>query len=138
MAKDRELDLLLISPDAKPPVCKLINYGQFRYEQQKKEKLARKSNKSNIIKELKMSPKISGNDFNIRVKRGIEFLKKGYKLKVTIFFKGREIVHSSLGLEVLNKFLDAVAELGQSESEPSQAKRLITVIVSPKPGVGKK
>ena len=137
LAEEKELDLLLISPDAKPPVCKLINYSQFKYEQQKKEKLARKSNKGNILKELKMSPKISDNDYNVRLKRGKEFLTKGFKLKMTIFFKGREIVHSGLGHDVINRYIEDIEEYGNADAPPVQAKRLITVVISPKPGIVK-
>ena len=85
-----------------------------------------------------MSPKISDNDYNVRLKRGKEFLTKGFKLKMTIFFKGREIVHSGLGHDVINRYIEDIEEYGSADAPPVQAKRLITVVLSPKPGIVKK
>lgn len=132
IANDKGLDVLLLSKDATPPVCKLVDYGQFRYEQQKKEKLAKKSNKSHIVKEVKLSPKISEHDYQVRIDRADKFLQKGYKVKLSCFFKGREITHPEIGMSVMNRFLGDVAEVGSPDSNISRAARQMIVMLSPK------
>lgn len=122
----------MVSENTVPPVCKLIDYGQYKYKQQKKEKKSRKSSKSHVIKEIKMSPKISGHDFQIRVNKGLEFLKKGYKIKLLIPFRGREIIHPELGEAVAKKFIESVKEIGQPEHELTRAHRSMVVIIQPK------
>lgn len=131
-AESNGLDLLLVSPNSEPPVCRILNYGQYQYQQRKKEKQAKKANKQHIVKELKLSPKISSNDFMVRVKRGIDFLGKGYKVKCTVAFRGREIVHLNLGMDVINRFLEALSEVGAQDSEISRAHRSLTVMLRPK------
>ena len=113
-------------------MCKIINYGQYKYEQNKKEKQARKINKSHIVKELKMGLKISTNDFDVRVRRAIEFLGKGYKVKLTITFRGREVVHADLGHQLINRFVEDIAEYGATDSEVSRAPRALTVMFKAK------
>jgi len=100
------------------------------YQQKKKEKQTRKS--AQVIKELKMSPKISDHDYNVRLNRGIEFLKKKYKIKLTIFFRGREIVHRDLGETVLNRFIDDISELGTADREVTRSGRQMVTIITPK------
>ena len=129
-ASSRGLDLLLISETATPPVCKLVNYGQFMYHQKKKDKQSKKS--AQVTKELKMSPKISEHDYQVRVNQGVKFLQKRNKLKLTIFFRGREIMHSELGYELANKYIEAVKEAGTPEGGPAKTGRSLTVMISPK------
>lgn len=124
------MDLLLISENSNPPVCKLVNYGQFMYQQKKKEKSARKS--AQVTKELKMSPKISEHDFQVRLNKAKTFLGKRYKIKLTIFFRGREIVHKDLGEQLAQRFLDELKDLGTSDSQLTKAGRNFVVIISPK------
>ncbi len=126
------LDLLLVSPEAKPPVCKIVDFGQYRYEQQKKEKNAKKGSRGNVIKELKLSPKISEHDYQVRVTNGKKFLEKGYKVKATVVFKGREITHPELGRGVMERYIEDLKELGQAESSVVQAGRTLTMVIGPK------
>jgi translation initiation factor IF-3 len=120
----------MISENASPPVCKIIDYGQFMYQQKKKEKQTRKS--AQVTKELKMSPKISDHDYNVRLTRGITFLKKRYKIKLTIFFRGREIVHRSLGETVLNRFVKEISEFGIADKEIMKSGRQMIAIINPR------
>ena len=107
----------------------LLDFGNFKYKQQKQERQAKKSVKSHIVKELKVSPKISENDYQVRVKRAREFLGKGFKVKLTVPFKGREIVHADLGYSVANRFIDDVKELGEPDSSIGRAHRALTVFI---------
>jgi translation initiation factor IF-3 len=118
-AKDFGLDLFLVSPTAEPPIAKILDYGHYRYDKEKKQKEARKKNNQkavNIVKELKLTPRIGAHDFNVRVKHGREFLEKGYKVKITVFFKGREDTHPELGQELIFRFLEQVGDLGWTET----------------------
>jgi translation initiation factor IF-3 len=124
------LDLLLISESSVPPVCKLVNYGQFMYQQKKKDKSARRS--AQVTKELKMSPKISDNDYNVRLNKAKVFLGKKYKIKLTIFFRGREIMHKDLGEKLAKRFLEEISDLGTSDAHLSRAGRNFVIIISPK------
>ena len=130
ISEDKGLDLVLISESSSPPVCKLVNYGQFMYQQKKKEKQSKRS--AQVTKELKMSPKISEHDYQVRVNQGIKFLGKRYKLKLTIFFRGREIMHSELGYDLANRYIEAIKEIGTAESPPARTGRSLTVMISPK------
>ncbi len=130
-AKESDLDLMLVAQTAKPPVCKLVNFGQFKYQQQKKEKQSKKMSKAHVTKELKLSPKISEHDFMVRVSRGREFLGKGHKIKITVMFRGREIIHPELGHGVIEKFLEKIADIGVLESR-SQSGRMMLAFVNPK------
>jgi len=124
----------MVSENAKPPVCKIVNYGQYRYQEQKKERVARKNNKAQVVKELKLSPKISENDFNVRINKCKEFLEKGYTVKVFVPFRGREIMHPELGRKVIEKFIDLVKELGSVDQAQGivSANRSMTTMITPK------
>ena len=104
VAEEREMDLVLISPQAKPPVCRIMDYGKYRFEQTKKEKEARKNQRIIEIKEIRMSPGIGDNDFNTKLKNGQKFLMEGDRLKVTIRFRGREMAHTHIGEEFIYMF----------------------------------
>lgn len=130
ISTEKGLDLVLISENTVPPICKLVDYGQFMYQQKKKSKQGKKS--VQVTKELKMSPKISEHDYQVRVNQGFKFLEKKYKIKLTIFFKGREIVHSELGYELANRYINDIKELGNAENQPSMSGRSLIVIISPK------
>jgi translation initiation factor IF-3 len=131
-AKEAGVDLLLISDTVDPPVCKLINFGQFKYELRKKQKQNKRSSKKQVQKELKISPNISENDKNVRMNHAIEFLKKGYKVKVTLRFKGRQIVHPEIGTNVINKFVEDLGEFGTPEGKINSVNRIMTILVNPK------
>lgn len=132
MAKDSGLDLMVVSETSEPPVCKIVNFGQFKYQQQKKEKQSQKKSKGQVVKELKLSPKMSENDLNVRVNRGREFLEKGFKVKVSISFRGREIIHPELGRNMMNRFVELTKDLGVLEGSIGQAGRSLLAFINPK------
>jgi translation initiation factor IF-3 len=131
-AQESELDLVMVSETAKPPVCKIVNYGQYRYQEQKKERLSRKNSKAQVVKELKLSPKISDNDFNVRVNKCKEFLTKGYNVKIFVPFRGREIMHPELGRRVIERFIETVKDIGgmdQGQGIMTAHKSMMTMIL---------
>ena len=130
ISTEKGLDLVLISENATPPICKLVDYGQFMYQQKKKSKQGKKT--VQVTKELKMSPKISEHDNQVRLNQGLKFLDKKHKIKLSIFFRGREIVHSELGYDLANRYINDIKEVGKSESPPSVNGRSLIVIISPK------
>ena len=133
MAAEADLDLVMISPTAKPPVCRIMDYGKYRFEQTKREKEARKNQKQAEVKEIRMSLNIDTNDFNIRVKNSIKFLQNGDKVKVTIRFRRmREMSHMNLCEELMKKFVDAVSEYGSSYKPPKLEGKNSAVVISPK------
>lgn len=130
MAESKELDLLLVSETADPPVCKLVNFGQFLYKQKKKDRQSKRS--VQVTKELKVSPKISTHDYQVRLNKAIEFLKKRNKIRFSVFFKGREIVHQDLGQNIIERFILDVQELGVPDSGVIKAGKSLVVVVNPK------
>jgi translation initiation factor IF-3 len=132
IAQERQLDLVKVASDAKPPVCKIMDYGKYKYEQSKREKEARKNQKIINIKEIRMNPTIEEHDFQVRVRNALRFLKDGDKVKVTIKFRGREITHTQLGEEVLKKMAENVKEVGFIEKSPQIEGRNMVMIISPK------
>lgn len=131
-AQDAQLDLVKIASDAKPPVCKVMDFGKFKYEQSKREKEARKNQKVINIKEIRMNPTIDEHDFQVRLKNTLKFLKDGDKVKVSIRFRGRQMAHTKLGEEVLNKMAENIKELGVVERMPKMEGRNMIMILSPK------
>lgn len=134
LAYEKDLDLVKIAPNATPPVCKIMDYGKFRFEQMKKEKEAKKNQRVVEIKEVRMSPNIDTNDFNVKVKNAQKFLKEGNRVKVTVRFRGREMAHTSIGEVLLKQFGDACAEMATVEKNPKLDGRLMTMFLSPKAG----
>ena len=132
IAEEREMDLVLISPQAKPPVCKIMDYGKFRFEQLKKEKEAKKNQKVVEIKEIRMSPSIDTNDFNTKVKSAVKFLNDGNRVKVTVRFRGREMAHTSLGQELLAKFGADCSEIATIAKDAKLEGRNMSMFLSPK------
>lgn len=129
-AKERELDLILVAPSDTAPVCKIGDYGRFKYEIEKREKEARKSHKVGGMKEIKLSPKIDIHDLNVRIARSSEFLQKGHRLKVTMMFRGREITHKNIGEGVVDKFLEGVKDFGVAEGNKKfEGKNLVLMVV---------
>lgn len=132
IAEEREMDLVLISPQAKPPVCKIMDYGKFRFEQLKKEKEAKKNQKVVEVKEIRMSPSIDTNDFNTKVKSAVKFLNDGNRVKVTVRFRGREMAHTSLGQELLAKFGADCSEIATIAKDAKLEGRNMSMFLSPK------
>lgn len=129
-AEELEVDLVEISPDATPPVCKLIDYGKFLYQKEKRTKEAKKKQKIVEIKEMKFRPKIDDHDFEYRIKQIKEFLNEGDKVKITIRFRGRELVHAQLGFELVDRVIEQIKELGVPDKRPRLEGKNISVMVS--------
>jgi len=132
MADKHNLDLVKIAPQAKPPVCKIMDYGKYKFEIAKREKEQRKNQKVIDVKEVRLSPNIDEHDFQTKVNQGIKFLKSGDKVKVSVRFRGREIAHSASGKELLLKVKDAMAEVGVVEKDIKLEGRNMAMFVSPK------
>ena len=132
IAEEREMDLVLISPQAKPPVCKIMDYGKFRFEQTKKEKEARKNQKVVEIKEIRMFSAIDTHDFNTKVNQAIKFLQSGDKLKVSVRFRKRAIAHPHLGEELLARFREACGDIAVVDKPAKMEGRSIVMFMSPK------
>ena len=132
IAQERGLDLVEVAPNAKPPVCKLMDYGRYKYEQAKREREARKKQKVITIKEVKMRPNIDDHDFAVRQRQTESFLRGGDKVKATIMFRGREVVHAQLGKEVLDRLLETVKDICVVERPPRLEGRNMIMILAPK------
>ena len=131
ISNERGQDLIEIAPQAKPPVCKIIDYGKFRYEQQKREKLQRKNQTVSVLKEIRLHPNTDVHDFEFKVKHALNFLEEGNKVKVSVMFKGRELAYTEQGEELLNRFIEKVEEIGKIESPIKMEGRNMNVILVP-------
>ena len=132
LAVEQDLDLVKISPAANPPVCKLMDYGKFRFEQMKKEKESRKNQRVVEIKEIRMSPGIDTNDLNTKIKNAVKFLKEGNRVKVSVRFRGREMAHTNIGEQLLIRFAEGCAEASTMEKNPKLEGRFMFMFLSPK------
>ena len=132
MAAEQGLDLVKISPNAVPPVCKIMDYSKFCYDQKKREKDARKNQKVVEIKEIRMSPSIDTNDFNTKLKAATKFLADGNRVKVSVRFRGREMAHTNLGEKLLMEFAEVCAEIATMEKNPKLEGRFMAMFLSPK------
>lgn len=126
------LDLIEISPNANPPVCRITDYGKYKYEQEKKQHEAKKKQKVVEIKELKMRPNIAIGDFNIKLKSAEKFLNEGNKIKVIMQFRGREITHADVGMSVIERLKVSLAEISKVDNQPKLEGRNIIMVLSPK------
>lgn len=129
-AKDADLDLVKIAPTAKPPVCKIINYGKFRYDQARKEKEAKKKQRTIDVKEIRLSPNIDTNDLNTKANQARKFLSKGDKVKVTLRFRGREMAHKDVGREVLNAFYEKLEDVAAIDKEAKMEGRSMIMFLT--------
>ena len=132
VANEKSLDLVKIAPQAKPPVCKIMDYGKYRFEQAKREKEARKNQKIIELKEIRLSLNIDTNDFNTKLKNAIKFLQAGNKLKVTVRFRGREMTHPEIGTALMKRFSAEVAEHGTIDNMPKMEGRSMVMMVTSK------
>ncbi|MCI0130456.1 MULTISPECIES: translation initiation factor IF-3 [Enterococcaceae] len=132
IAQEANLDLVLVSPNAKPPVAKIMDYGKFRFEQQKKEREARKKQKVINVKEVRLSPTIDVNDFNTKLRNARKFLEKGDKVKASIRFKGRAITHKEIGQNVLNRLADETSDISVVEQKAKMDGRSMFIMLAPK------
>ncbi|MCD7844522.1 MAG: translation initiation factor IF-3 [Oscillospiraceae bacterium] len=132
VAQERDLDLVMISPVAKPPVCKIMDYGKYRFEQAKREKEAKKNQHVIEVKEIRMSPSIGENDFMTKLRSGQRFLAEGNRLKVTVRFRGREMAHTDLGRQLLERYAKECADIAKVDKGAKLEGRLMTEFLSPK------
>lgn len=132
LARKDGLDLVLVAPDAKPPVCKIMDYGKFRYQQEKKQKEAKKKQKVIDVKEIKLSIKIAQNDINYKIKHALEFLEEGKHVKFRVFLRGREMSNPEAGVELLNKVWEEVSEFADRDKVPSFEGKYVNMLVTPK------
>ena len=132
LAQEADLDLIKVAPNAKPPVCKIVDYGKYRYEQSRKEKQARKNQKTVEIKEVRLSPNIDTNDLNTKISAARKFLTKGNKVKVTLRFRGREMAHVSTSRHILDDFAEALSDIAVIEKAPKMEGRSMTMMLSEK------
>lgn len=137
-AAAKNLDLVKIAPHAVPPVCRVMDYGKFRFEQAKREKEARKNQHVVEIKEIRLSPGIDVNDFNVKTNHAKRFLKEGNKVKVSVRFRGREVTHSSIGLDLLRRFAENCSDIGSMEKAPKLEGRQMIMFLAPKKDTPKK
>ena len=133
MARANEVDLVEVAPNATPPVCRLVDFGKFRYEQAKREKESKKHQHANKVKEVQLSPKIDPHDLGVKVGHAVGFLCEDMKVKVTLKFRGRELAHTEYGFHVVEKFLREIAVYGHPDFAPKLAGRSINVMISPLP-----
>jgi len=132
LAEEQNLDLVNVAPNAKPPVCRIMNYGKYKYEQTKKEKEARKNQKVISIKEIRLSATIEEHDIQTKVRSAIKFLQNEDKVKVVVRFRGREITHQEIGISILERFANEVKDYGVVERKPQLEGKSLAIIIAPK------
>lgn len=132
LAHEKDLDLVKIAPQANPPVCKIMNYSKYRFDQNKREKEARKKQKTMEVKEVRMTPNTEEHDLNTKVQSAVKFLKHGDKVKVSVRFRGRELSRTEVGKVVLNQFAERISEFGDIDKAPKMEGRSMVMFVSPK------
>lgn len=137
-AQERGQDLVEIAPQAQPPVCKIINFGKFRYELQKKEKIQRKHQQVTVLKEIRLHPNTDTHDFDFKVRHAINFLEEGNKVKVAVIFKGRELAYVEQGEELMNKFIEQTSDVSKVETPMKMEGKNLLVILAPQKIKGKK
>lgn len=132
IAEEKKLDLVKVSPNAKPPVCKIMDYGKYKYEQTKKEKESRKKQKVINVKEIRMTPTIDEHDLQVKIKNANKFLAKGDRVKVVVRFRGRQLGHTEIGREVLMKFIEATSEFSVVDKRPKMEGRQMVMFLNSK------
>lgn len=132
MARDKELDLIMIAPTAKPPVCRIVDYGKYRYEQIRREKDAKKKQKVTEVKEIRLSPNIDVNDLNTKANQARKFITKGDKVKVTLRFRGREMAHVQTGKEIIDSFVEKLEDCAAVDKAAKMEGRSLVVILTKK------
>ena len=132
MAKESGLDLVEVAPKASPPVCRIMNFSKYKYEQEKKERLARKKQRVIHIKEIKLKPNIEENDYQVKLRHLKKFLGRGDKAKVTLIFRGREMAHTDIGINLMNRLMKDLSEIAAPEKMPRLDNKLMILILNPK------
>ena len=132
LARERDLDLVEVAPNAKPPVCRFLDFGKYQYEQAKRERQARKAQKQIEVKEVRLRPKTGEHDFQVRVRQARKFLESGAKVKVRVRFRGREIRHPEVAAEMLSEFAQELADVGEIEIKPNLEGRSLLMVLAPR------
>ena len=132
LASQNELDLVEVAPGASPPVCRIMDFSKFKYDQEKKEREAKKHQKQSRLKEIRLKPNIDDHDYQTKVKHAISFLKKKDKVKISLFFRGRQMEHMELGRKILDRFIIDTQNDGQLEKQPLLEGRIISLVIAPK------
>lgn len=132
LAKERNLDLVEVAPKAKPPVCRIMDYSKYKYDQEKKERLARKRQRVIHIKEIRLKPNIEEHDYQTKLRHLKRFLKRGDKAKVTLVFRGREMAHVDVGRQLMNRIMEDLSEIGEAERPPVLEGRFMVMFMTPK------
>ncbi len=132
LAEEKKLDLVLVAPHVNPPVCKIMNYGKYKFEQAKKEKEAKKKQKVAEVKEIRITPNIEEHDFRFKAKNARKFIEEGNKLKITVKFRGREVNNSKLGEDVLNRFFEDLSDIANVDKQPKLEGRNMFIMLSKK------
>jgi len=132
LANQHELDLVEVASSASPPVCRIMDFSKFKYDQEKKEREAKKHSKQSRLKEIRLKPNIDDHDFQVKVNHAIAFLKKKDKVKVSLFFRGRQMEHMDLGRKIIDKFIVDTQNDGQLEKQPILEGRIISLVIAPK------
>lgn len=138
LANERQLDLVEIAPQADPPVCKIIDFGKYKYEQQKREKIQRKNQVVSVLKEIRLHPNTDVHDFQFKAKHAANFIEEGNKVKVSVIFKGRELAYTEQGEELINKFIETLSDIAKVEVPPKMEGRSMSAILIPQSKKGKK
>ena len=136
-ARDAGLDLVEISPTARPPVCRIMDYGKFRYDQSKREKQNKRNTAATKVKEIQLHPSVGDHDYDVKMRRLKEFLTEGHRCKVALFFRGREHAHKDRGFDLMNRVIADLVEIGVVESAPKLAGRNIQMVLMPNPKLKK-
>jgi translation initiation factor IF-3 len=134
LASQHALDLVEVAPQASPPVCRIMDFSKFKYDQEKKEREAKKHQRQSRLKEIRLHPNIDEHDYQVKVKQALGFLKRKDRVKVDLFFKGRQIEHMDLGRKILDRFIIDTQSEGQIEKEPGLEGRIMTFVLAPKKG----
>ena len=133
LARANGVDLVEVAPNAVPPVCRVVDFGKYRYEQSKRDKESKKHQHANKVKEVQLSPKIDPHDLGVKIQHAVDFLCEDMKVKVDLKFRGREMAHTEFGFQVVQKFIEEIAPYGHADFQPKLAGRNITVMISPLP-----
>lgn len=131
LAEEMGLDLVEVAPQARPPVCRIMDYGKFKYEEQRRQREARKKQHQVQVKEVKMRPGIKEHDFAFKARHARRFLEEGHKVRLTVMFRGRQITHPELGKEVLDRFAEALRDVAKVEQEPEMDARTMVMVLAP-------
>ncbi|MCL4551808.1 MAG: translation initiation factor IF-3 [Bacteroidetes bacterium] len=137
-AEEAQMDLVEIAPQATPPVCKVIDYGKFAYEQQKREKLQKKKQQVSVLKEIRLHPNTDTHDFDFKARHAVNFIEDGDKVKVSVIFKGRELAYTEIGEALLRRFIERLEDVAKVEQEPKFEGRAMHTILAPQKGKKKK